>query len=223
MSEPVIDAEPAPAAPGRSVGLLVVGAVLGVAAALALFVVLAGSWGLTEMYGSETVPLVGALPWVALPAVLLTASWAVTRAAVHRSARRWWVVLLALWVGLTLVVAAVVWLADQQHDADATARATACSEADVAILTSVPGYSPDLGEPTGQDDGSCSITLGALDDADAAVATVVAAMVADGWTAAPPAADGSVRVSRSGVDVVVRASATDDKGWTDVQVVAPAG
>lgn len=224
MSEPVIDAEPEPAAPERSVGLLVVGGVLGLAAALAILVVLGGSWGITEMYGSDAAPLLGALPWAALPAVLLTASWAVTRRAVNRSARRWWVVLLASWAALTFVVAAVVVLADRSHDADTSARADACSIDDVRVLTAVPGYSADFGVPTGQDNGDCVITIPVQGSPQDAVDAVVGELVAAGWTTELVTADGMAlgSVTRDGVTLYVEAFETDGKGWTDVLVVAPA-
>ena len=224
MSEPGIDAEPAPPVPQRSVGLLVAGAVLALAAASAILVVLAGSWGITEMYGSDGAPLVGALPWAALPAVLLTGSWAVTRVAVGRSARRWWVVLLASWAVLTLVVAVVVMAADRAHDDNAAARAEACSAADVALLTSVPGYSPDFGEPTGQNDGACSITIPVQGSTQAAVDSVVGDLEAKGWQRTLVTIDGLPQdadyalVTSGGESLLVEADATDDKGWTDVIV-----
>ena len=59
----------------------------------------------------------------------------------------------------------------------------------------------------GDADGSCIIVLGARADAAEAVDSVVSAIVADGWTAAGAAGDGSAMVARSGVYVVVQPAA----------------
>lgn len=212
-----------------SVGQYVGFAVLGGLGLLVVLVIAAGAYGIAREYGADQVPWLGIAPWALVPAAFWTAATAVlcrgreTRSGWSGSPWLPWIVGVGVLAITTLLGGVLTALAASAHDAQIARMAAACSPADVAVLTQVPGYSADLGVPTGQADGTCSIVLGARADAVGAVEAVVDAMVAGGWNAAPVAADGSVVVTRSGVYVVVRAGSSDGKGWTDVVVEIPAG
>lgn len=228
MSEtPVVPApaDPADATPAQRVSVLryLSFVLIGGAGCVAIMVIAAAAYGIAREYGSPSVPWLGIAAWALLPAALWTVAMLLLRQGL--GSRLWspWLVGLVVLVLTTVLAGSLTAVAASAHDTELSTSAAACSPADVAVLTSVPGYSADLGEPTGQGDGSCSILLGANADAAGAVASVVAGMVAGGWDAAPAAADGSVQVARSGVYVVVRAGSSDGKGWTDVVVEIPAG
>ena len=196
---------------------------LGGAGLIAVMVLWAVAYGISREYGSDSIPWPGILPWALMPAGLITAATAVLRAGTDRQVWSPWVSGGIALVTATVGAGAHTAVAAAAHDSTLDVGATACSPADVAVLTSVSEYSPDLGRPTGQADGSCSILLAARGDATDAVGSVVAAMVADGWQLGPASADGSVTLVHEGAAVVVRAGSTDDKGWTDVVVAIPAG
>lgn len=219
MSDVEID-PPRHLSTGRSVAVWLLAA-LALGAALLMWAV---THGIAREYGSPSIPWLGLLPWALIPGLLAGAATAVLRAGSDRRVWSPWLVGVGVVVLATLVAGALTAAAASARDSDAASGAAVCSDADVALLTSVPGYSADLGDPTGQPDGSCSITLSVQAPASAAADVVVSTMVADGWTAASVPGDDGYPVSRDGMTVnVKRAGDTDNKGITDVTVTIPAG
>ncbi len=227
MSEPEIATGGTDATVRRRSGmLLVLGGVLIVVTVLVTLLLLGASWGLTVEYGTGTVGWSGGLLFASVPAVLIALCWAAVRMALGLAVGRWWVVLIGSWAVLALAVGVVTLMAQDRHEADAGTRASACSADEIDLLTGIPGYSSDFGTAAGHDNGACTITIPIRGDDASAVAVVVDAMSADGWSGVgwsgePQFGANSVEMARSGTTVVVEASASDDKGWTDVQVILP--
>ena len=230
MSEtPVVpaSADPTPSVdvPRLSVPQYLLFLLLAGAGMVAILGITVAAYGIAREYGSPSIPWLGLLPWALVPAGLWTAAMAVVRRCLGPRVWSPWLVGLVVLVLTTLLAGGLTAAAASAHDADAASLAGACSASEITVLTSVPGYSAGLGEPTGQADGSCFVTLAVQGDATAAVASVAASLTADGWTTTPPSAEGIVLATKGGdpTTLVVSARGTDDKGMTDVVVAVPAG
>jgi hypothetical protein len=120
-----------------------------------------------------------------------------------------------------VVIGTATVLGNARHDTSNTTAAGACTESDIALLSTVPGYDAAIGTPTGQDDGSCTVAIAVKADAGAALAYLTAAFTADGWVAGTHAGyDTWLTKDSVGVGLVERDTS---KGYTDVDVVIPAG
>ena len=215
VTEPIQpDALPPARHPVLAVIVAVAGVVLVVLTAITVY-------SLAVEYGSASAALGSAVIWSLVPGAVLAMGLRLLFLA-YAARRVPWALLLGIGILVAVVViGAAAVLGNARHDTDNTTAAGACTESDIALLVTVPGYDAAIGTPTGQDDGSCSLTIAVRAEADAALAQLTASMTSDGWVAGTRAGyDTWLTKDSVGVGLVQRDTS---KGYTDIDVVVPAG
>ena len=197
-------------------------AVIVTAAALVLIVLTAVTvYSLAAEYGSAAGALGSAVIWSLVPGTVLAIGLRLMLLAYGERRVHWAAVLpVGILVAVVVIGTAAV-LGDARYDTDNTTAAGACTESDIAVLITVPGYDPAIGTPTGQDDGSCTLTIAVRAEADVAVTQLTASLTGDGWVAGTKSGfDAWLTKGTVAVGLVRRDTS---KGYTDVDVVIPAG
>jgi hypothetical protein len=191
-------------------------------AALVLVVLTAITvYSLAVEYGSTSGALGSSVIWSLVPGTVLAMGLRLLFLAYAGRKLHWGVALAVGIVVAVVVIGTAAVLGNARYDTDNTTAAGACTESDIALLITVPGYDAAIGTPTGQDDGSCSVTIAVQAEADVAVAQLTAAMTSDGWVAGTRSGyDAWLTKGTSAVGLDQRDTS---KGYTDVDVVIPAG
>jgi fatty acid desaturase len=160
---PVVPApvDPTPSAEHRRLSLpqYFLFLLLAAAGILAMLVLANAAYGIAREHGADPVPWLALAAWALAPAACWTAAMFVLRAGLGQRAWSPWLVGLFVLVLTTLLAGGLSAVASSALDKERATSGAACSDSEIAVLTSVPGCSADLGEPTGQADGSCFVTL----------------------------------------------------------------
>jgi hypothetical protein len=215
VTEPV---DPSVGTPPRRPAL----AVIVTAAAVVLIVLTAITvYSLAAEYGSTSGALGSSVIWSLVPGTVLAMGLRLLFLA-YAGRKVHWGVLLAVGILVAVVViGAAAVLGNAKSESDQAAAAGACTDSATATLTSVPGYDPAIGTPTGQDDGSCTVTIAVRAEGDAALAQLTAAFTSAGWVAGTK--NGYDAWLTKGDTAVGLDQRDTSKGYTDVDVIIPAG